>query len=384
MFKARMLLIGWIVLPLLAASCSSDNKVPQPPNVQPAQPPKVQPNTNVPQYKSSDAGNSNKSVANAPPQPIPPKGAQFTIFCKQIVGELHVQMAEKIRAELATQTPFKEWHVVHQESDSLLYYGYYRAIDENQDPKEAQRASLDRAKIAAMTDPMGDRPFRSAVIVELSAPDPTAPPEWNLANAPGDYSLQIGAYKDSPQRKEAAVQAVREARQNGVEAYFYHGPTMSMVCVGHWPKSAIRMEDDIPKNGDPYMVAPPTDNPNLLQQYQAAAEANGTKLVQPKLVVTDPSLMEMMKQYPYNLINGQIVKRVENGQSVPMSSGVVPIPRDAQPVAQSQPRISPAQSAYERLQQVQPRPPVSGAPGMNQPAPSQPQPNIGRLRSIGG
>ena len=67
----------------------------------------------------------------------------------------------------------------------------------------------------------------SSLIVPIDSPDPVAPPEWNLANAKGYWSLQIAAYKDSPKRKEAAVEAVREARKNGVEAYYYHGETTS-------------------------------------------------------------------------------------------------------------------------------------------------------------
>src|SRR5678809_1152922 len=93
--------------------------------------------------------------------------------------------ADQLRNDLAAQTQYKEWHVIHKDNESLLYYGYYRTIDEKVDLKEAQRAQLDRAKIALMVDPLGNKLFKNAVVVALNAPDPTAPPEWNLVNAPG-------------------------------------------------------------------------------------------------------------------------------------------------------------------------------------------------------
>ena len=64
--------------------------------------------------------------------------------------------------------------------------------------------------IQSMADQSGNPLFPHSFFVEVTTPDPQAPAEWNLANANGYWSLQIAAYKDSPKRKQYAVEAVRE------------------------------------------------------------------------------------------------------------------------------------------------------------------------------
>ena len=68
------------------------------------------------------------------------------------------------------------------------------------------------------TEPDRERPFRGAHFVPLNAPDPDAPPQWNLANAPEDrvWSLMIGAYKDTPDRKRLAVGCTVERYADGI------------------------------------------------------------------------------------------------------------------------------------------------------------------------
>src|SRR5207237_4117084 len=112
------------------------------------------------------------------------------------------------------------------------------------DARESARAHSDQKLIQSMATQSGEVLFPHCYFVEVNAPDPVAPAEWNLANANGYWSLQIAAYKDSPRRKEFAVDAVREARKQGIPAYFYHGPTASSVCVGAWPRSAVKEQDE--------------------------------------------------------------------------------------------------------------------------------------------
>src|SRR5207249_4124674 len=95
--------------------------------------------------------------------------------------------------------------------------------------------------------------FRGAGFIMLDTPDPTSRPEWDLADVDRDkdkhdptrafWSLQIMAFRGSPKRKEAAAQAVEVLRKQGVEAYYYHGETISSVCVGAWPVNAIKQQD---------------------------------------------------------------------------------------------------------------------------------------------
>ena len=81
-------------------------------------------------------------------------------------------------------------------------------------------------------DANGTRLFPAVILTKLDTPDPSSPPEWDLTRAAGAYSLQIAVFKDSPERRAAAVEAVRAARAGGYDAYYYHGPTASSVCIG--------------------------------------------------------------------------------------------------------------------------------------------------------
>src|SRR5207244_4483730 len=123
----------------------------------------------------------------------------------------------------------------------------------------ANRARSDRQMIADidwLVDVGGstavEKLFKTAGFISLDAPDPLTRPEWDLANVDRNkgkaddtrayWSLQVMAFRDNPKRKEAAVQAVEALRKQGIPAYFYHGESISSVCVGAWPASAVRTQ----------------------------------------------------------------------------------------------------------------------------------------------
>jgi hypothetical protein len=269
---------------------------------------------------------------------------------------------------------------------STLYYGYYRAIDEASDKGEAERAHRDRLKIDHMTDPMGNRPFSQTLFVGLDAPDPTAPPEWNLVNASGDCTLQIGAYTGSAERKQAAIDAVRAARSQGIEAYYYHGPTSSLICVGHWPASAYHITEARPAKyqTDPdekFIVPPVSGDAELNAGFERLAKQKGMTILKPKVEILDQSLKDAMSRFPRHAVNGMEMERVVNGNKTYEPSQLVPIPRVAgQPAPQtamttgteSQPQQQPI---YDRNY----RPPIPRQTPPRQPAPA----GSGKLKSIG-
>ncbi|HEV2293173.1 MAG TPA: hypothetical protein VGR35_04910 [Tepidisphaeraceae bacterium] len=255
-----------------------------------------------------------------------PKGAQWTILCREIGGAGHVQRARQLRDNLVNTTGMRDWHLLHKEDSSVLYYGYYKTYNE---PK----AKADRTKIDSMSDANGRRPFRMAHMTPLDAADPGGPPEWNLANAKGYWSLQIGAYMGSPERKQFAVDAVRAARQQGIEAYYHHGENMSLVCVGSWPREAVRLADDELRAGDQgqiKVVLPPL-TPDVKEAPEIRGKG-GRKLHVEALrnEVLDPTLKAAMEQYPTNAINGQtmVVRRTDprTGQVREMADASFPVP----------------------------------------------------------
>ena len=275
--------------------------------------------------------------------PTPPAGAQYTIYCLAVPGTAHVPRSIQLRDQVARTTGMRDWYVVHGPEESTLYYGYYRSVDRQEDPKEATRARNDREKIDTMVDAAGARPFRNALLVQLAAPDPDAPPQWDLKAAPpGNYwSIQIAAYEGHPDRKKYAVDAVKGFRQNGVPAYYHHGESVSSVCIGAWPREAARGDLE-PAYNDPnqtrtmdqIMAQSPQDllvvAPGLPPVNKEVRTKSGKlRAVSPHLEVVDPTLLATMKSYPHHYVNG-VVEGMKTAQGVQgKPSFLVKIPRPA-------------------------------------------------------
>lgn len=253
-------------------------------------------------------------------------GSEWTIYCTTVPGAAHVLQSTQIRDQLVRGTGMRDWYVIHGAAESTIYYGFYKSVDKT--------AKATREKIDAMTDATGSRPFRNAMIVELTAPDPDAPPQWDLASAPEGmaWSVQIAAYEGSPQRKKFAVDAVREARAQGVPAYYYHGPSVSSVCVGAWPKSAVRgdtepgfNDPDEKRSMDQVMRQQPADLivlPPGMPAMSGELRGKGNRRIRavtPELEVVDPALLGTLKTYPNHYRNG-------DAEGVKTTTGVQPKP----------------------------------------------------------
>jgi hypothetical protein len=279
------------------------------------------------------AEKSGKAVDNGP---IAPADAQYTLYCQAVAGDQHVEQANAAKKQLVAMGSLKDWYIIHQEGESVIYYGFYRCIDDPKDRKETERAKGDLKKITEMMDQAGNKIFQHVLFVPVNEPDPTAPPEWNLLNSGGYWSVQIAAYKDSPKRKQAAVDAVREARKQGVQAYYYHGPTTSSVCIGAWPKEAVKdsnqgavvAQDQVK---DVLVLPQPLAEGQEIESTNRAGDK--VSVIAPKTEIVDPSLSATMVQYPTNSVNGVVyVQKVKDQltgemKTVEDKSLLVPIPR---------------------------------------------------------
>lgn len=312
---------------------------------------------------------------------LPPPDAQWTIYCQAIGGPSHVEIANNLKIQLLKTSPMKNWYVIHEDNQSVLYYGFYRAIDTS-DPKEAERAHADQHEIQGMADNNGDRLFPHCFFVEVTTPDPPAPAEWNLANADGYWSLQIAAYKDSPKRKQFAVDAVKEARAQGIPAYYYHGENTSMVFIGAWPKSAVKQQDVASQNNNPDPTQPllVLSQPLPIDDVREKATGEEVRTIAPKLQPIDPSLIDAMQKYPNNVVNGMLnISKVTDPvthevKEIPDPSFLVVIPHKQTNLLESGALAAPSEPQVTA-------PPEVLSP--NQPAaPQQPAQMGGRLRSL--
>lgn len=256
---------------------------------------------------------------------LAPKDAQWTIYCATLAGDDHIAMAKALRKSLVERTGMRDWNVVTESGQSRLYYGFYRAID---DPD----AKRDRRKIDEMVDGAGERPFKACHFVQLNAPDPESPPEWNLVNAPPDkvWTLIIAAYKDHPDRKRAAVESVRDARARGEEAYYYHGESISNVCIGAWPDEAVLEERVDAKEGvraqDPLLVLPP----GMKVPGKVRRDGKAVRAVGQQLVPVDEGLKRKIEQYPQMGVNGDVLIIRRNNRERVQGPLLTMIPRPAE------------------------------------------------------
>jgi hypothetical protein len=237
-----------------------------------------------------------------------PVGAQFTILCQTYAGDAHVATSDKVRTALfAAGTHLDKWYVVHSADKSILYYGFYRSNDARDpvDGAEGKRAIDDQNAIRALADSTGKRIFPTCLIESIDAPDPDANPAWDLTKSRGYWTLQIAAYKTGPERKQLAVAAVANARSKGVEAYYYHGPSISSVCIGSWPKESVI--EQMPGADSPDPDRQTVYNPGNLPVGGDLPE--NTTVVQPKVEILDPTLVEALHTYHEHSVDGYTIMR---------------------------------------------------------------------------
>jgi hypothetical protein len=285
-----------------------------------------------------------QSAAQEPQLNIP-KDARWSLYCASLSGPDRIARTTQLKAYLTANTPFKDWYVVHNELESSLFYGFYSSVEKAENPRAAARAHAEKKAISEWKDENGDHPFGACFFTPITPPNPVAPTEWNLENAPPDtyWSVQIMAFKDHPMRKQAAVDAVKDMRAKGIEAYYYHGQTISSVCVGSWPRQALKEQEvdsgEATNEDDAVMVS----NVPLPARYKNARikTSDGKRLVSyaQRVEIADPSLQATFRQYPEHAVNYEFHTRKVQGadgksHDVVTPSFLVIIPR-AQPSALS-------------------------------------------------
>lgn len=387
MMYCRILLCAALIL--LPLGCGGDAPV-QPAPADPIRPtnPNLPPNPSAPAnpaYRSNPANPSNaaprtpaatpRTAITRSDMPVPPADARYTLVCFTFTGPAHYKEAAKARQNLM-QGQFKNWYIIQSAKESTLYHGFYKAISEQDATdagltpaqkreliQEADRAQADKKAIDALTNERGDKPFQKSFFVNLDSNDPIAPPDWNLANlrqSKGDkkhyWSLQIAAFKDNPLRKQAAVDAVREARAQGVPAYFYHGDTVSSVCVGTWPYHALKEQQTAGgQSADSKSVIVISERPLSPALIDQLKRHGKIVVLTPRVEILDQTLIDMIKRFPRHAVNyNETRRKTPNAQGgwddVYDPSFLVVIPPATQGKGMEADPISPSEDPLDRLQ----------------------------------
>jgi hypothetical protein len=159
--------------------------------------------------------------------------------------QTHFRESKLWKERLEESTNWSDLFVVHEGGHSQLYWGKYPSIAK-------ARENLQKAK--EYTTPAGEKVFRKAMIVSMPGEE-VGPKEWNLENSGAAYTVLVAVFYDEPHadyvgRKQFAVAYCRQLREDGLEAYYYHGPARSGVTVGAFGPRAIARTHD-PVTGKP-------------------------------------------------------------------------------------------------------------------------------------
>ena len=281
--------------------------------------------------------NSLEPAEDSSAVPVPPEGARFSLHCAVFADANHIMVSKRAKDMLIRSTGLKDFYVVHAADESDLCYGFYKTFDDRSQIAEYTRAQSDRAKISTLVDENGDLIFPQVIFGSINLPDPPAPREWDLANNPGYWTLQIAVYKGSPERKQAAVDAVKEFRARGIEAYYRHGAGTSEIYIGSLPREAVAEQDDSVAQSDnpdqPLLVVPGPLPAGVDSDKVYDSSGRKLKVVMPKLQIVDPNLKRVTEQYPYYYVNGEVAGRKvqladHTWQTVPWSSYLIQVPHE--------------------------------------------------------
>ncbi len=140
------------------------------------------------------------------------------------------------------------------------------------------RPTLSRIQSVQIND---KKPFKDAQLVPLAGTGRVISDPLDLAQFVGYYSLQIGFYDKNYDGdfRAAAEEAVRTLREEGYEAYYYHGPFRSIIAIG-------------------------------VYSYEQAFVSAGTH------DTYAPCIRELQEKFPYNLGNGVTLIQKQNGQVI--------------------------------------------------------------------
>ena len=172
-------------------------------------------------------------------------GDEFTIHLYRYEGADHAERVVKGKDAAEKLAGWKGVFIVHEDNISTLYWGRYAS-------RNAARDDLRRAK--RWRTPDNNRPFQLQSYIAAYPGDEPGKAEWNLRKARGAYTVLVEVYFNDKMtkirdRKRIAAQRCEELRDKGEQAYYYHGPANSLVTIGLFDESAIKMTRKRMKGG---------------------------------------------------------------------------------------------------------------------------------------
>ncbi len=171
----------------------------------------------------------------------------YTVRLATLEGMDRHQQARVLVERTRAETELRGLWVSDIDGKAVLQMGRYQDAS-GIDARFALRQARD-ARIG------GEPLFKDATMAPVggasAGADATVDP-WDLQQFAGYYSLQIGFYDAdfTSGRRQAAEQAVKVLREEGEEAYFYHGPHRSLICIGLFTDEDFQTVEGVQVYGD--------------------------------------------------------------------------------------------------------------------------------------
>ena len=213
----------------------------------------------------------------------------WAILMGEFDGHHHRRDAEHLLRKLALEAYVPALWIRSGDTQSQVLRGIYLSTD-------AAQIDLDKTRTVIIN---GSQPYQKAQLVSLSNDGVSTDNPYDLKIHSGSLSLQIGFFDENygAEFRQAAVTMVEELRRQGDEAYFYHGPNMSMVTVGLFVEKD-RIQRTLKGTGGRQIIA---------TQYSARVQ-------------------ELRSRYPYNFANGNTFTSTNEGGDTTDESFLVRVP----------------------------------------------------------
>jgi hypothetical protein len=220
----------------------------------------------------------------------------WTITLASFRGDGHEALAASALEKIRAQPTLRDAFILQRGTATLIAIGRFA------DPTSPETtAELKRIRELVIE---GGRPFAQAVLTPPTGGTKLGSrPEYNLLSARAQFgkksavTLQVGVYgrddlakpteADLKEVREQAEQAAAQLRREGELAFYYHGPSRSMVTVG------VFTEEDA---GDPVRKLPESRE-----------------------------LTALRKRFPYNLYNGAGLREKRPGDKEPRMQTSMPV-----------------------------------------------------------
>ncbi|MEX2673557.1 MAG: hypothetical protein WD294_15775 [Phycisphaeraceae bacterium] len=238
---------------------------------------------------SRDRGGSTETTGGASDG-----GATWAIALGEFKGDDHHERAERMAEQIAAFADTDDVWVDQRSSRSMIYHGRYASRNDR-----VAQGNLSRWREYVR---MGQMRLPGLMLVPINEYSSGSASEYALergveremarrqeeGEGPPKYTLQIGMYDEDfgENFREVAEEAVATLREDGWEAYFWHGPVRTTLMVGFFDDEAL--EDD--------------------SEQALQVEA-------------------LRRQFPKNSLNGRTIRMTSGGKTAEQRSELVALPR---------------------------------------------------------